>query len=228
MMPFREWLKLQHFYEIELKEIEERILIAEATINSSVDLHIEPLFEALIEPHKIKITTNNIEKLNKEFVKYNIVFEHSPNEIRAFYKPENDVILIIFKKDTKFNVIEALIGHEMVHREQHRRSGGNYFKQAEKIVGDLNSLKDKINALDNSIPEQAKEFQKLYKQYNELKNTFLFLTPYESMAYAYQFVKEYKNLLPYEILEKLKEDNIKINNVTKKYVAMYWLIRDKI
>ena len=230
---FSEWLKVQEdiekFYNNDLKEIEQRILESEASIKGNIEQYdIKPLFEAVIEPHKIKIGTNNIDKLNKEFQKYKIIFEYSPNEIRAKYDNKQDIIYIVFKKDTAFNVLEALIGHELVHREQHKKSGENYFKQSEKVVKEINDLRDKINQIDMSDPEEAKKFAKLYKRYNELLDTFLFLTPYESMAYAYQFVKEYYYLTPTGILDKLREDKIKINNVTKKYVAMHWLIKDKI
>lgn len=79
-----------------------------------------------------------------------------------------------------------------------------------------------------SNPNNVKIFQKQYKRYQELTDKFLYLTPYESMVYAYQFVKEYYYLTPSAIIDKLRADNIKINNITKKYVGVYWLIKDKI
>jgi vacuolar-type H+-ATPase subunit I/STV1 len=231
--PFREWLREQkeidNFYNIDLKVIEERILISEASVNGNIEQYnIKPLFEALIEPHKIKINTNEIDKLNKEFKNYNIVFKYSENEIKAYYNKQEDIIYIIFKKDTAFNILEALIGHEMVHREQHKRAGEDYFKQSEKVVKEINDLRAELKQINMSDTEEAKRYVKLLKVYNALLDTFLYLTPYESMAYAYQFVKEYKNIKPQAILDKMKEDKIKINNITKKYVAMYWLIKDKI
>lgn len=229
-MSFKEWLKeVKNFYNTELKQIEERILISEANSNGLKDCYnINILNEALIEPHKIKITTTDVDKLNSEFKKYRIIFEVSPNEIKAKYNKQNDTIYIIFKKDTAHNVIEALIGHEMVHREQHKRAGENYFKQSEKIVKEINTLGSEINQIDMMIPGNAKIFQKKNERYKELLNKFLYLTPYESMAYAYQYIKEYYYLTPSAILDKLREDNIKLNNITKKYVGMYWLIKDKI
>lgn len=124
--------------------------------------------------------------------------------------------------------MEALIGHELVHREQHKRAGENYFKQSEKIVKEINNLAVELNQIDMSNPNNVKIFQKQYKRYQELTDKFLYLTPYESMAYAYQFVKEYYYLTPSAIIDKLRADNIKINNITKKCVGMYWLIKDKI
>ena len=233
MKTFRGYLieqkELTQFYKVELVKIDNDILKAEASIKGNIEQYgIKPLFESLIEPHKIKIKTNDIEKLNKEFEKYKIVFEYSPNEIRAKYDNVNDTIYIIFKKDTDFLVLEALIGHESVHREQHKRAGENYFKQSEKIVKEINNLAVELNQIDMNNPNNVKIFQKQYKRYQELTDKFLYLTPYESMAYAYQFVKEYYYLTPSAIIDKLRADNIKINNITKKYVGMYWLIKDKI
>ena len=120
--------------------------------------------------------------------------------------------------------MEALIGHELVHREQHKRAGENYFKQSEKIVKEIDNLAVELNQIDMSNPNNVKIFQKQYKIYQELTDKFLYLTPYESMAYAYQFVKEYYYYLtPSAIIDKLRADNIKINNITKK-VCWYVLV----
>lgn len=116
----------------------------------------------------------------------------------------------------------------MVHKEQHKRAGENYFKQSEKDVKELNKLGEQINSLDMMDTNSAKQLPDLLNKYNTLKSKFLFLTPYESMAYAYQYVKEFKHLTPKEIFKELEKDNIQINNITKKYIAMYWLIKDKI
>ena len=83
---------------------------------------------------------------------------------------------------------------------------------------------EKISIFDNDIHK----LEKLKKERQELLNKFLYLSPYETMAYAYQFVKEYKSLSPSGIINKLKENGILINNLTKKYIAMYWIIRNKI
>ena len=141
MKTFRGYLieqkELTQFYKVELVKIDNDILKAEASIKGNIEQYgIKPLFESLIEPHKIKIKikTNDIEKLNKEFEKYKIVFEYSPNEIRAKYDNVNDTIYIIFKKDTDFLVLEALIGHESVHREQHKRAGEIISNNLKKLL----------------------------------------------------------------------------------------------
>ena len=65
--------ELNNFYNIELKKIEEKILVSEASMRGSLNLWgVVPVHEAVIEPHLIKIRTNNIKKLNDEFKKYNI------------------------------------------------------------------------------------------------------------------------------------------------------------
>lgn len=220
--------ELNNFYNIELKKIEEKILVSEASMRGSLNLWgVVPVHEAVIEPHLIKIKTNNIEKLNDEFKKYNIKFHYS-NDIQGLYDKSKDEINIYFPKNIDFNTLEALIGHEMVHKEQHKNAGQNYFKQSEKIVKRINDLAKDINLLDMMDEKDVKKYKVLNSERNKLLNNFLYLSPYESMAYAYQFVKEYKNLLPQEIIEKLKDNKILINNLTKIYIAMYWLIRSKI
>ena len=42
------------------------------------------------------------------------------------------------------------------------------------------------------------------------------------------FVKDYKELKPEQIFKEFEKEKIPLNNLTKKYIAMYWLIRDKI
>ena len=63
-MTFRDYIleqQIKDFYNNELKEIEKRISISEASSRGSMELwNIRPLFEAVIEPHLIKIRTNNI------------------------------------------------------------------------------------------------------------------------------------------------------------------------
>lgn len=232
MKTCREWLnekEINDFYNIELNQIEERLLISDASKKGNIDLYeIKPLFEAVIEPEKIKIRTNNITKLNEEFKKYNIVFNYSPNEVKAHYDKQKDEIVIFFMKTTEFNVIEALIGHEMVHREQHKKAGENYFEQSKKYRDELNSLANKINDIDMTNPNEVKTLSALHKKYKEMLDVFLFLTPYESMAYAYQFVKEFYYLTPMGIIKQMEKEGIKLTNKTKKYIAMYWLIKDKI
>ena len=45
-----------------------------------------------------------------------------------------------------FEEIEALLGHEMVHKEQHKKTG-EYFKQSERIVNQINDMRLKLNKL---------------------------------------------------------------------------------
>ena len=89
---FREFLReenykdaeLNSFYNIELKKIEEKILVSEASMRGSLNLWgVISVHEDIIEPHLIKIKTNNIEKLNDEFKKYNIKFHYS-NDIKVY------------------------------------------------------------------------------------------------------------------------------------------------
>ena len=79
-----------------------------------------------------------------------------------------------------------------------------------------------------TITGNANILQNKIKERNELVKQYQYLTPYETMAYACQFVKDYKHMNPTNIIKEMEKNKIPVNNLTKKYIAMYWLIRDKI
>ena len=232
-MKFRDWLKtkeINDFYEIELKEIEWKITKAHISPEFlEMAYGIIPLKEAIILPEKIKIETKDIEKLNSDFKSQNIIFHHAPNELSGYYNKQKDEVHIFFDDKKISNAeIEAMIAHELVHKEQHKRAGENYFKQSEKLVNKINTLAKEISSLDMTIPGNYSILQNKLKERNKLTDIYQYASPYESMAYACQFVKDYKNLSPKEIFKEMEKLKITVTYATKKYVAMYWLIRDKI
>lgn len=189
--------------------------------------------EGVIKPELVVVTSYDEDMLNKEFKKYNIIFHKENNiECYGYYDYKKDEIHIFYSDKDLKEEIEAMIGHEMVHKEQHKKSKGNYFKQSEKIINKINNLlkrKSEILQTPGGILIHNKELKQIEKESEDLYNYFLYLTPYEKMAYAYQYILMYKNLKPNEIINKLKQDLIykeliKTNDF-KKYLAMYYLIK---
>lgn len=233
MIKFKDWLRekeINEFYEVELKEIERKIQIAYISPEFlEMAYGIIQLKEAIILPERIKIKTKDIEELNTEFKNQNIIFHYSPNELSGYYDKQKDEVHIFFDdKKVDNNSLEAMVAHELVHKEQHKRSGENYFKQSEAMVYKINTLAQEINSLDMSNSKSPSIAWNKTKERLALLERFKYLSPYESMAYACQFVKNYTHLLPKQILKQLEDDKIPLTNTLKKYVAMYWLIRDKI
>lgn len=132
---FREWLennKINDTYFKELKIIEEEIEQIQAHNDNLIKFNIF-VCEAVIEPEKIKINTLDEETLNKEFKKYNIIFHNSNQKLSGHYDKKEDEIHIFYSNKDTFNQIEAMVGHEMVHKIQHKHSN-KYFEQSEKII----------------------------------------------------------------------------------------------
>lgn len=230
MQTFREWLneKENIKYFTELKLIEKEI----QQINSHNDNLIKlDLFvcEAVIEPEKIKIKTYNEKDLNEEFKKYNIMFIYKYHiNLNGHYDKKKDLITIYYSDLDKFSEIEALVGHEMVHKIQHKHSN-KYFSQSQKIVNQINANEKKlIELFDANTKESMKEWNKLRIKNIKIYNDYLHNTVYEKMAYAYQEVKNNTSGNITDIIKKLERNGFIVDNKLRKYIGMYWLIRDKI
>lgn len=177
------------------------------------------ILEAIINPGEIKIESKDINYLNNSFKKLKISFRDGP--LLRGYNLENEIIIVIAKND-KLEEIEAMIGHEIIHREQIKKSD-KYLEQTINLVNKINELATLFNNTHDI--KYQKEREKLY-------NFFTNGSVYELMAYAYQLVKDRKNyklntisdiidfyskILGYEAPKKFV-----------KYVRMYWVIKDKI
>lgn len=226
-MKFREWLNIdnkQYFDELKLIEIDmERI----QSHNDNILKFNMFICEAVIEPEKIKINSYNKDKLNKEFSIYNIIF-HNNQKLSGYYNKKDDEIHIFYSNKNTFNEIEAMIGHEMVHKIQHKHSN-KYFEQSEKIINAINSNEKKLIELFNiNTIDSMKEWNKLRQENIKLYNNFLYNTVYEKMAYAYQEVKLNTSGKVTDIINKLEKMGFLVDNKLKKYIGMYWLIKDKL
>lgn len=244
---FREWLneteneyytEEQFKIDIELYDSVQRMLSGhniglELKHNVSWTKDTIKMNENIIEPMKIKISTSNLEKLNSEWNEYNIFFIESTT-LSGYYDKQKDEICIFCNSKNKELEIEAMIAHEMVHKEQHKRSGDNYFNQSEKMANEINYIiheKQKLLKIPGGNLIYKDEIKELDKKLIEKETTYRYLTPYEEMAYACQNVIMYAKYFskPNDIINFLKSETaFPITNRFKKCVAMYWLIRDKI
>ena len=188
--------------------------------------------ENIIEPDKIKIHNTDIKSLNNEFNKYNIYFEEGL-ELSGKYNAKNDEIRMIISKNNNQDEIEAMLAHEMVHKEQNKRSSGNYFKKVEKDVQFINNLyKQKTSLIKEpgGILLHREEIKKLDIEISKKSVEFTHLNPFEEMAYACQavmeYTKEYNKLN--DIINLLIFQKFPVTGRFKKYLYMYWVIKDKI
>ena len=252
---FREWLRetekekvetiKEHRYyteeqlmkDVKLYDSVQRIISGhniglESRHNTSLTDRMIILNENIIEPDKIHITSNNIEQLNKKFNKFNIFFTQGA-ELGAVYKQEKDEIEVFITDNNTHGEIEAMVAHEMVHKEQNKRSSNNYFKQSEVMINAINSLLDKKQKLilkPGGILTHRDEIKKLDNEIKEKYLVFTHLNPFEEMAYACQAVmeysKEYHKLN--DMINLLIIQGFPVTSRFKKYMYMYWLIKDKI
>ena len=183
------------------------------------------IHEAVILPENLKINSDlaDIDSLNKEFKKLKVFFEinqdDNPKHLDAHYNQEKDEIHIFHSTKNSKLEVEAIVGHEMIHREQHRRAGVHYFERAKKLTAEINNIVKEYERTKN--PDLIKDYQKKLK----FKN---FDDSYEQMAYVYQTIKENPDLTPNQLVKYFTKFGFNIDFKLKKYIGMYWLIKDKI
>lgn len=226
MKTFREYLiecEIDDFY-VDIKSYQD-FYNKEQTKSSNKFPLVLPIVEAVILPENLKINSDlaDINSLNKEFKKIKVFFEinkgDNPKHLDAYYNQTEDEIYVFHStKNTKLE-IEAIIGHEMIHREQHNRSNGSYFERAKKLTAEINKIAKEYERTNN--PEIIKEYQTKLK----FKN---FDDSYEQMAYVYQTIKENPDLTPNQLVKYFTKFGFNIDFKLKKYIGMYWLIKDKI
>ena len=223
---FREWLNQKEYIDCDIHNKKKFEMYS-----NSIDIHqnLLSLNEAIILPENIKINTHNQEKLNKEFNKYKITFFNSlKNELWARYNPKNDETEVYYSDKNTFNEIEAILGHEMVHKAQNKLNT-KFIEQAENLVKGINSRQEKMSELMNiNTIESMKEWQKLLKINEKERLDFLQNSVFEKMAYAYSEVKMNRDGKLSDLIEKFRKSKFVIDNKLKKHIGMYWLIKDKL
>lgn len=185
------------------------------------------LTESIITPENLKISTDDIDILNKKYNKKDIYFtQNNKNKAGSYgnYAPSGRIEIQV-PKDADLDVLNSVVSHELLHREQNRKSNGNYGEWISKYGNGINDYVRKFNDRVDAETSIQKEYDKILK----MQNIFKYGNSFEQMAYAYQFVKTRKNFgftKPDDIVKFLKDTEIPVNNKIKKYIAGYWLIKD--
>jgi len=191
--------------------------------------------EAVIVPERIKITSNDPEVLNKQFKHRktpSIVFKYDTGPHGA-YVPKLDTIFIYLVPGMDFNTIETLINHEIIHTIQDKRSGMRMAQNIQREMEEIRSLEDYLEDIDDDEEIQPELLTKLLKLKKDLEIKMEHLNPEEEMAYAYMFVKMYKQKGFKTVLQNLQSNWLKWTNTkpTKrmlKYLALYWSVKDEL
>lgn len=226
MKTFREYLiecEINDFY-IDIKSYQEYYNKESINCHNKFPLLFQ-IHEAVILPENLKINSDlaDIDSLNKEFKKMNIIFEinegDNPKNLDAHYNQEKDEIHIFHSTKNSKLEVEAMIGHEMIHREQHKRAGVHYFERAKRLTDEINKMIAVYNGnFDRNIFKDIQNKMK-FKNFDD---------SYEQMAYVYQTIKENPELTPNQLVKYFTNLGFVIDFKLKKYIGMYWLIKDKI
>ena len=190
-------------------------------------MKFKQFLESVITPENLKISTSDVQKLNKLYNKNDIYFttsEGSKNASFGNYAPGGRIEIQV-PKDADLNVLNSVVSHELLHREQDKRSNGNYGKWIQKFGNNLNDYIRKFNNRVDTNTSTQKEFNKI----KELQNVFKYGNTCELMAYAYQFVKTRKEFgfkSPTDVMKFLEKTQIPKTNKIKKYIIQYWNIKD--
>jgi hypothetical protein len=192
----------------------------------------EYLQEAVIVPKKIKITTNDINKLNKQFKDTIVRFDYDTGP-HAAYNPQFGTVTVWIEKDTPHNVIEALIQHELIHVAQDKRSGGRMEADIEKRKDELEDILDELDDLDDCDQIDPAVCKELMQRYKQLQINAEHLNDEERMTYAYMFVKLRTSDNIKQVINKANVDwkkwtNQKMNKKMLKYFYSYWMIKDEL
>lgn len=181
---------------------------------------LDNMNEAVIKPEMIKINSNisNLQDLNDEFKKLRVNF-YNDKELHAYYNQEKDEINVYFNTSNTKLELEAIIGHEMIHREQNKRSNGNYFERAKKLTSELNKIAQEFNKSNDVELLKKYNIKQRFRDYND---------SYEQMAYVYQTMKEHPNYTPTDMVNYFKKFGFGVDFRLKKYIGMYYLIRNSI
>ena len=186
------------------------------------------LHEAIIIPPKLKITTTDIKKLNKQFKDTIISFELSDGGPHAAYVPELEVVKVYVDPEMTPKVLEALIQHELIHVEQDKKSGMRMGPQIAKNFKKLKEIEEYIEDTDEDEVEPE-----VLKAYEDIVKDMDFLNDEERMVYAYMFVKlrpsdNIKDAIKFMNDEWIKWTNKKPTKKMSKYFASYWMVKDKL
>lgn len=182
--------------------------------------------DAVIEPERVSLPHLDISSLNQFYDDIAFTRDLDKNNYQAKYDPATGQIEVTFGTNVRKSEVEAILTHEIIHKQQESRSNNKFSEQQGRIVQKINQLSKQINTSVNITKKRE-----LTKLRNDLLRHFSYETPYEKMAYAYQYVKLRRNFKlrsPVDVIDQMKKDGHTVDNKLKKYIFMYWEIRKKL
>jgi len=193
--------------------------------------------EKVIIPDKLKITTSDVDKLNKQFKNYPVKFKFvevdSDTEPSAGYIPKDNTIRVSINKDLPLKVIEALIQHEIIHYIQNQKSGNRMQADIERSAKLMKDIMDQVDDWEDDAENGPAAIAYLAKKYKELHTKAKYLNDEERQTYAYMFVKLRSSDNIKEVIKEANKmwldlTNEKMNNKMLKYFYMYWQVKDQL
>ena len=195
------------------------------------------LQEAVIVPEKIKITTTDVNKLNKQFKNYPVKFVFreidTDTEPAAGYTPKNNTITVSINNTVPLIAVEALIQHEIIHTIQDKKSGSRMQADIEHSAKLMKDIVDQVDDWEDDDENGPQAISYLAKEYQKLQTKAKFLNDEERMTYAYMFVKLRSSDSIRKVLKEANKmwvdlTNEKMNNKMMKYFYMYWSVKGEL
>ena len=190
--------------------------------------------EGIIVPPKLKIKTNDITSLNKQFKGHNpeIKFKRDTGT-HGEYIPALDQIIIYVDTTTEADAIEVILQHEIIHSIQDKKSGMRMAQDIQKQQQEITDLCSYVDDLDDDEVIDPKKLQVIMSLRQKLQVKMEFLNHEEEMTYAYMYAKMYKKLGFKKALKNLQDEwkewtTKKPSNRMLKYFAMYWQLKDQL
>jgi hypothetical protein len=195
--------------------------------------YINKLSEAVIKPGKIDFGSTDVTTLNYWYEDDGFEFEEvdSNEKMTAGYDPQTGIINVRVPEGyTDLKMMNALIGHEMIHKVQDKLSKGKMGKQAIKNIKKLRELeKQKEKETD---PKRKSELE---KKIINLDADIRYRNQEELMAYAYMVTKlrkEYNMRSSKDVYDYLSAwldiTNKKHLKKLKNYTKQYWKFKDEL
>jgi len=178
----------------------------------------------------LNITTSDLNTLNSNYNKLNIYFTESKDDsiyaTYGNYDPLTNEINIQVPNNADLDNLNSAVSHELIHREQNKKSNNNYSKWILSYGANLNEYIAKFNDRVDLGTSTQSEYNKILR----MKETFKYSNTYELMAYAYQFTRVSTMFGVNTIHELINfidtQTTVPVNNRLKKYIYKYWKIQE--
>ncbi len=178
--------------------------------------------EGIITPENVKIHTTDINRLNIQHNPFVYFYKGKLDELVGFWDENSKKLIVTFGENITKPEIEAIVAHELIHKIQHQKTS-TFYKETKDFVYKLNNLVKNFNKTPTL---------KNKNKFENLENKFRYSTTQEKMAYAYQYVKLRQTMdfnSPSDIINYFKQiPYFGVTKQFKKYIGMYWLIKERI